>query len=215
MQEVLTRVRDPLGFAFDPSCVLYLPLYKLDGASFMSKDQYGHLCTSTNTLWTPQGRTFPGDGYINLGTGMSTKFANGMSALLWMNVTTLTSHHTLIGQPTVNEITFAIDVATGKLRVIFTNVVINWYYSTGAITVGTWALVGFTFDNSTLTFYINGVAAGTDALSGSIGTLTEALLESNGGLGYFTGQHGEVILYSRALMPLEVQHNYLNTKWRY
>jgi len=213
MQEVLTR--DPLGWQFDPSCVLYLPLWRLDGSSFADRSHYGHLATVTGALWGPQGRTFDGDDYINLGTGMSNKFANGMSALMWINAATLVVNHTLIGQPTVNEITFGIEVNTGKLRVIFTNVVVNWYYSTGVITAGAWALVGFTFNNSTLTFYINGVAAGTEALSGSIGTLTEALLEGNGGIGYFKGQHGEVLLYNRDLIALEIQQIYLASKWRY
>lgn len=47
-------------FILDPSCILYLPLWKKDGAQFMSDDMYGHLCTVTGALWTPQGRYFDG-----------------------------------------------------------------------------------------------------------------------------------------------------------
>jgi len=43
-------------FIFDPSLVLYLPLYQLDGWAFMSRDAYGHLCSVTGAKWTPQGR---------------------------------------------------------------------------------------------------------------------------------------------------------------
>ena len=58
-----------MDFIFDPSMVLYLPLYELDGASFMSKDAYGHLCTVTGALWTSQGRDFDGiDDSITLPT---------------------------------------------------------------------------------------------------------------------------------------------------
>lgn len=42
----------------DPYLKLYLPLYELDGSSFMSKDAYGHLCTVTGALWRPNGRWF-------------------------------------------------------------------------------------------------------------------------------------------------------------
>src|SRR3972149_6505876 len=56
-------------FQYDPSCVLYLPLYELDGASFASRDAYGHLCTVTGATWGLQGRTFNGTSdWINCGT---------------------------------------------------------------------------------------------------------------------------------------------------
>ncbi len=44
----------------DPYLALHLPLHELDGNSFMSKDAYGHLCTASGGLWTPQGRSFDG-----------------------------------------------------------------------------------------------------------------------------------------------------------
>ena len=47
-------------FIYSPSLVLYLPLYELDGASFQSKDAYGHLCTVTGGIWTPRGGNFNG-----------------------------------------------------------------------------------------------------------------------------------------------------------
>ena len=52
-------------FLLDPSLVLYLPLYQLDGASFMSRDAYGHLGVNYGSTWTPQGRSFDGvDDYV-------------------------------------------------------------------------------------------------------------------------------------------------------
>ena len=54
-----------MNFIFDPSLVLYLPLHQRDGSSFMSKDAYGHVCTVTGAVWTPEGRLFDGvDDYI-------------------------------------------------------------------------------------------------------------------------------------------------------
>lgn len=39
------RAGEPEGFILDPRLVLYLPLWKLDGASFADHSAYGHLCT--------------------------------------------------------------------------------------------------------------------------------------------------------------------------
>ena len=47
-------------FIFDPSLALYLPLYELDGASFVSRDAYGYLCTITGASWKLRGYKFDG-----------------------------------------------------------------------------------------------------------------------------------------------------------
>ena len=44
----------------DPSCVLYLPLWLLDAASFGSKDMYSYIVTRTGATWTPQGHSLDG-----------------------------------------------------------------------------------------------------------------------------------------------------------
>ena len=49
-----------MNFIYDPSLVLYLPFYQLDGASFMSKDKHGYPCTVTGALWRPDGHYFDG-----------------------------------------------------------------------------------------------------------------------------------------------------------
>jgi len=66
-----------MDLVFDPSLVLYVPLYKLDGEQFMSKDGYGHLCrTSPNPAtapdWRRNGRDFNGlTDYVNCGNNLS------------------------------------------------------------------------------------------------------------------------------------------------
>ena len=56
-----------MDFIVDPSLVLYLPLYKKDGSSFVSGEGYGHLGTVSGALWRPNGRYFDGvDDKINL-----------------------------------------------------------------------------------------------------------------------------------------------------
>lgn len=52
----------------DPSLVFWLPLRELDGASFASKDAYGHAGTVVGAFWTPQGWYFDGvDDKISFG----------------------------------------------------------------------------------------------------------------------------------------------------
>src|SRR4030042_2091010 len=52
----------------DPSLVLYLPLPKLDGASFISGDACGHPIVNSGAFWTPRGRSFDGiDDLIDCG----------------------------------------------------------------------------------------------------------------------------------------------------
>jgi len=65
-------------FALDPYCRLYLPLWKLDGDSFMSRDAYGHLCSRSSVpYWTPQGWKFDGnDDYVDCGSGTSLDLRN-------------------------------------------------------------------------------------------------------------------------------------------
>ena len=69
-----------MNFIFDPSLVLYLPLYQLDGASFVSKDAHGHLCSVTGALWRPNGRWFDGtDDTIAADSVASAGFFGGAS----------------------------------------------------------------------------------------------------------------------------------------
>ena len=87
MQQVLERIRVPEEQPIhDPSLVLDLPLYELDGASFMSKDTYGHLCTVTNTLWRLDGRHFAGADFINCGTGPSLAPSNALTIEGWFYI---------------------------------------------------------------------------------------------------------------------------------
>ena len=48
------------SYAFDPSCFLFLPFYRLDGDSFASQDKYGHLFTNRGMTWLPEGNYLDG-----------------------------------------------------------------------------------------------------------------------------------------------------------
>ena len=218
------------NFIFDSSLVLYLPLYQLDGASFMSRDAYGHLCTVTGALWTPRGRTFDGDD-DRIASSSSSAFAavTGITIMIWCKITTQAAVNTLaqIGSGDNFRAVFNLnqngagDASAGNIRVHIRTT------PTGAVGVGTtvpplsndtWAFVTLRYDKINLEGWVNNeqkcTLARTESLTGDdpaicyIGA-TDTLTNDT------TGTVGEVLIYNRALTPQEIQHNYLSTRWRY
>ena len=219
-----------MNIIFDPNLVLYLPLYELDGASFMSKDKHGHLCTVTGALWRPNGRHFDGaDDLINCGSGVSLNNLLPLTYFVWVK----------FDAPYVEINPFLITKDTGFAPV-------NWLYvnaadqdiildrgfadtnlnansENGVVVAGAWANIVATIDaNKVPRLYVDGAEigsyvtqvtgvgaitddSGSDLIIGNAQNTTRAL----------DGRIGEVMIYNRALTPLEIQHNYQATKWRY
>jgi len=231
MQETLERLADPEGFIFDPSLVLYLPLYELDGASFMSKDAYGHLCTVTGAVQRPNSRKFDGsDDNIIIPRHSSIEPAK-ISLLVWAYIesspTNATQHvidkaytshvdpyYTYIIQLT------EVDTASPDLKAIFT---VGGFTSADEVilidisaSLDTWVLIAATFDETNMYLNLNGGArTATVANAGSLSYVATDLYiaEATNPAGRnFQGNLGEVWIYNRALTPLEIQHNYLATK---
>jgi len=220
-----------MDFVFDPSLVLYLPLWKLDGASFMSDDAYGRTCTVTGALWRPNSRAFDGDDYIALpnflhtyGTGTIMAWVKlsqitGALGILGMYVDTdnrVVLSYQGTGETNQNTFTYSARVGGGWRMGAYTD---TWTSTTE------WVNVAATFDGTTITTYLNGVAgANTQAgdywwddmgthIDTAIGRVRTSDVPAYSY--YFRGQIGEVLIYNRALTPIEMQHNYLATKWRY
>ena len=209
-------------FFYDPSLVLYLPLYQLDGASFMSRDACGHLCAVTGALWTPQGRYFDGvDDYINALHHASLD-CTAITVEVWTKIS---------GYPATDWTDFVCKgdykgwgirvLSSGELwatfggtpnnkacRISLTSSLDTWYHLAATDVV-----------NGNIVPYLNGtmgtpVAMTTDTQFNSIHPVdigTGKIVA----VPYFKGLVGEVRIYSRALTPLEIQRNYLATKWRY
>lgn len=211
-----------MDFIFDPSLVLYLPLYQLDGASFMSKDAYGHLCTVTGALWTPQGRDFDGlDDWITMPSPHS--LLTSVSVEAWIKPDTT--------QP-VSQGNVVCKVYEYQLRWLNTEYVQAEYYtdspvgwktltSLGKVPNLTWGHTLITLEpsdsNTIVKIYINGKLDNQATLSGRPIAWNPFTIGSywTGNRWFYKGLIGEVRLYNRRLTPLEVQHNYLATKWRY
>jgi len=215
VEQVLEKIASPNEFILDPSCVLYIPLHKRDGASFMSDDAYGHLCTVTGAPWTPQGRTFDGDDSINCWNGASLNnltavtveaWVNGSGGViidkgLWdfgpygLNQTGLTGMRFQTGNGAGSYTNFDVTMAAG------------WRH-----------IVEVAVSNDNLYGYIDGALINSKAVAYAIGGWGYNLklgVRADVAGNYYNGTIGEVRVYNRALTPLEIQHNYLATKWRY
>lgn len=232
-----------MNFVFDPSLVLYLPLYELDGSSFMSKDACGHICTVTGALWRPTGRYFDGvDDKIDCGNDASLQLTNNVSwhirfktpgtfvvdsVGVWNTLGALYSKYTggdrsyLIGignkefLGAVDNLVIQLgDPADGSLKY-------RGYYDTNLL-VNTWYDLTVTFSSGNLAVSLND----TDiSLTVNMGAVPASLWNSSENL-YINAHSGgtssilqvsveKALIYNKALTPQEIQQNYLATKGRY
>ena len=217
-QDPKYALRPGQDFIFDPSLVLYLPLHKLDGASIMSRDACGHLCSVTGALWTPRGRSFDGDDdSILLGTDVwsSAELASG-TICFWVKPDEKATTANIIDFEDYTALVLQRDGGTQRF---YSRVDGTWLDSTVIGTDGVWYHLVFTWDGSDQYLYVDGVLKATNATgSPDLDTPSGAVRigSNNGGVtGMWAGLIDEAVIYNRALTPLEIQRNYLASKGRY
>ena len=206
----------------DPGCVLYLPLHSLDGASFMSKDAYGHLCTVTGALWTPRGRSFDGlDDDIDCGNAISLRNHNSMTIEGWLNINSVAANSPVVSKFNCCNVGLenCIGVNGYKIQCQFRMNNADHLLSGGTITLNAWYHIAVTLTKGSQVLYLDGQAVDSDTLAYDLDTATANTVI---GRGYFRGATTTasglitgIKLRNRALTALEIQHNYLATKWRY
>jgi hypothetical protein len=215
-------------FIFDPSLVLYLPLYKLDSASFMSKDVYGHLCTVTGALWRLGGRYFDGtDDYINVPDHDALDFGTGsFSVCAWFNIDTTKTGTGLIIDAGGYNTGFYVAWSSSRQFYIKLDDGTNDYYRNGSAPTsadGLWHFGAIVVtDRTSVDNYLDGAHnnGGTSGILASVGTITNANDKLIGRrLGYdldlWKGLIGELLIFNRPITPSEYQNIYMSTKWRY
>ncbi len=211
-----------MDFIFDPSLVLYLPLYELDGSSFMSKDAYGHLCTATGAVWRPNGRYFDGtDDVIDCGSSSVIKNFSAQTILLWMNTALkagVSYRHVIDTGRWASPYGYCFNIDDGAN--ILTCMIRNTGESsqvTSTFTDDTWEQFGVVWDGANLYSVKNGLIGTATAHAGATTSARNLYIarRADSAGNYFDGYIGELLIYSRALTPQEVQHIYLATKWRY
>lgn len=205
----------------DSSLVLDLPLYKLDGASFMSKDAYGHLAAVTGALWTPRGREFDADDdKIVVPDHDSLDIADGLTLEGWIRVFN-TGNSSILGKATTiwTETSYTLQVWSNEQPAfdLSSDGGSPHALAAKAISLNVWYHIVGTFKRPDRVLYINGLESASDSWDNDIhvGTSDLYIGKYAGDSDTLDGMIGEVRIYNRALTPLEIQGNYLATKWRY
>ena len=211
-------------FIFDPSLVLYLPLWKLDGVKIKSGDAYGHLCTVTGAMWTPSGLKFDGgDDEINCGTPVAIFSSNGTWEI-WVKPITAADQYLMSCDPagsTAGDAACMVSAATSKFRFWLNDGATEpSIYSNSAIDGTSFYHLMMFFGNAGLAMQVNGVMqADTNAslVGGTVAnqSMMVGAYRPGRGTGAVNGIVGEARIYNRRLTPSEGLHNYLATKWRY
>jgi len=208
-------------YILDPSLVLYLPLYMLDGTAIMSRDAYGHSCTVTGAIWTPQGYSFDGDDQITVPATSALDFTTGnFTFIFWINPTNFAANRFIYSRGVWDADgfdTFIYD-ETGlpALRIHIPGGGTNNCISGLALTAGVFQMHTIVRSGTQIIFYKNTTQSisDTSAIDATTANRT-AYIGSKNGASNFIGSIGEVLIYNRALTPAEIQRNYQATKWRY
>ena len=197
----------------DPGCVLYLPLHRLDGISFMSKDAYGHLCSVTGALWTPRGRRFDGsDDKIDCGSAIIT--TADFTLMAWIERAEVGVTHDVITQWKAST-NGRLEFGVGSLNHLNLSIGGSGMASSSGTIDTNEHHIAVTRAGGAIKLYIDGSEDGTGTDETAIETGKNTLIGSYGAGAWFKGDIDEVRIYNRVLPPLEIRRNYLAAKWRY
>ena len=210
-----------MGYIQDLSLVLDLPLWKLDGTSFMSGDAYGHLCTATGALWTPQGRSFDGDDKIDCGSiNILKDLTSELMLCVWQRISDTSGYPGIVSNKTQanwgSNVGYSLSLTnTGyfRARIGTADIVGNVDYSDGNwhFMVLSWA------DGSAMQGFVDAeeISYATQGTPSNVSASTANLLV---GLYYddrfHTDMIGGVWIYNRKLTLAEHTHIYNLTKGR-
>jgi len=205
--------------------VLYLPLWKLDGGSFISSDGHGHTATVTGATKVFEGRDFLDDtpDFIELpASSTQLNFTTGaFSIIMTAKLDALAGIVELFCRGAFNTDGWRFAVSAAGALFLATNQTPAANQSTdsadGTITTATWYTLGASRDGAAVKMYIDGADA-TDTAPGHGNPTTSARKsyigvyddESSNPL---DGIIGEVIVYNRALSTAEHADVHRRLKW--
>jgi len=219
-----------MNFIFDPSLVLYLPLYQLDGASFVSKDAHGHLCSVTGALWRPDGRYFDGTDDKIVANTVATNgvFGGAFTVISWAKIGVGGTDGAVIGVDINGVMATYVAMGVGvwadnkfRARVQQSGVNNNMVASASTYTGDTdWHFLAMMVDaNGKINhFIVDTTDEGSDTtfaldLSGlaqfDIGNSEQASFD------FWSGDIGEILVYRGEKGLIEVENIRRATKWRY
>ena len=195
--------------AHDPCCALHLPLWKMDGDSFASRDKHGHLCTNHGSVWTPQGRRFDGvDDYVDCGNDASLNITDGITIVVWLKIPNgYTARGGVVGKGTAEGYHSVFSVDGGAKMSTYNNA---WVYSNSVVNDGSFHQVALTESLAADgCFYKDGVADGTFTYRASDPSGRNLLIARDYQGFHLPGTFGEVLIYNRGLTPPEISYHYI------
>ena len=160
--------------------------------------------------------------FINCGTGGALTLGNNgaFTASAWIRISALKNYSGIISKVESSRpgtYSFMCCAHNDGTLNFYNNS--SWYYSNNVgITTNTWYNVAFSFNGSTMSYYVNGVAAGTSALTWSETTAHNVFVGSwySPNTSYdFNGTIANAQLYNRGLSAAEVLQNFNALRGRY
>ena len=205
----------------DPNLVLYLPLYKHDGTTFISDDAYGHLCTVTGATWGVQGRTFDGvDDRITVPDHASLDATTALTIIAWA-YHDANANEFMVSKWGATDNSYSLLQGGTPFKGIFEIQVSNaskQVLSDTVLPATTWFMLAGVYNKTDLRIYLNGVLDCTPVAQTSNIDVTAEDVYVGWGLSNtyaWAGKIGEAVISSRAFTASEIQRIYLATKWRY
>jgi len=147
--------------------------------------------------------------FVNISYSPSLALAGAHSVFAW--VYTSGSGRTVVYADAGSNEGYALFISSGNIEVDFGTGSTYYFHTFSQIVpANTWALVGYTFDGTTLTAYINGIGQSvTPGITIAAYTSSSAIGRwSQGGPSYFNGAIADVRIYNYALSSSEVTQLY-------
>jgi len=181
--------------------------------------------TATSLTYATDGTfSFNGSGnHIDAGTGGVLTLGNNgaFSVGAWIRCTTLKNFSAILSKVVASRggtYSFMACMHNDGRLTFYNNA--SWFYSTNVgLTTNTWYYVNFVYNGSgTLSYYVNGTAAGTSSLTWPENTAHKVFIGSWYSVNNsydFVGTISTSQLYNRALTAEEVQQNFNALRGRY
>ena len=201
-----------------------MPLYELEGSSFASTDRYGHLCSATGTVTTPQGKAFDGiDDTIFVPDDILLGRSPPWTLELWGNMVANQASGsfggTLYSCAQAAWIQIFIDRVTLNIRIATSTPSQNVIIVNTAMTTGTFHHLVISCagpgTNETSVYFDGNLSGQTTINTVVTGNTTERIGWDGNPGSQLNGYIAEVVVYDRALLQPDVTANYEATKWRY
>jgi hypothetical protein len=207
------------NLVMDPEMAFHLPLFEKDGASFMSKDARGQMCTVNGTAWRVEGRYFNGtDNFINLNNTFSSVCSSARKTIIARAIPAKTDYLTegriLTLHRTAANTSFAFlalgNPATWRAAYVTGSTTLVKLDSGVPLVTGQPAFLALVQDGSSIRFLVNNIKV--TASNGSIPSMDNpaaayigAYYNNGTPTNFFQGTISEAYIFSRALSSMELE----------